>query len=127
MTPNARAAYMDASVATASPARLLVMLYERLVLDITRARDFQRNGAPQDAHQQLMHAQDIVLELHASLRVDAEWEGGAGLASLYDYLHRQLVRANVTKDLALTESCLALATDLCATWREAAMQSAGAA
>lgn len=127
MTPNARTAYMDASVATASPARLLVMLYERLVLDITRARDFQRAGNITDAHLQLVHAQDIVLELHASLKVDAEWEGGAGLASLYDYLHRQLVRANVSKDQAITESCLTLATDLCGVWREAAMQSAGAA
>jgi flagellar protein FliS len=127
MTPNARAAYMDASVATASPARLLVMLYERLVLDITRALDAQRSGAVEDSHAQLLHAQDIVLELHASLKVDSEWEGGAGLASLYDYLHRQLVRANIGKDAAITASCLDLATDLCAVWREAAMQSAGAA
>ncbi len=127
MTPNARAAYMDASVATASPARLLVMLYERLVLDITRARDSQRSGAVQEAHLQLMHAQDIVLELHASLKVDATWEGGAGLASLYDYLHRQLIRANISKDVSITDSCLTLATDLCSVWREAAMASAGAA
>jgi flagellar secretion chaperone FliS len=124
MTPNARSAYMDASVGTASPARLLVMLYERLVLDITRGLEAQRSGVVQDAHQQLMHAQDIVLELHASLKVDSEWEGGASLASLYDYLHRQLVRANISKDSALTESCLTLATDLCAVWREAALQSA---
>ena len=127
MTPNARSAYMDASVATASPARLLGMLYERLVLDLTRGLEAQRTGAVQDAHRALLHAQDIVLELHASLKVDSDWEGGAGLASLYDYLHRQLVRANISKDSSITESCLALASDLCAVWREAAMQSAGAA
>jgi len=36
MMTTARAAYMDASVATASPARLLIMLFDRLVLDVQR-------------------------------------------------------------------------------------------
>ena len=34
MMTNARATYMDASVTTASPSRLLVMLFDRLVLDV---------------------------------------------------------------------------------------------
>ncbi len=126
MTPHARAAYMDASIATASPARLLVMLYERLVLDVTRARDAQRSGSVEEAHRQLVHAQEIVLELHASLKVD-DWEGGAGLSSLYDYLHTQLVRANLTKDVTITDGCLSLVTDLCTTWRDAALKSASVA
>ncbi|KQP63292.1 flagellar export chaperone FliS [Nocardioides sp. Leaf285] len=123
---NARSTYMDASIATASPARLLVMLYERLVLDVTRGLDAQRAGDVQTAHQQLLHAQDIVLELRSSLRTE-EWDGGPGLASIYDFLHTQLVRANVSKDSTVTESCLALVTDLCQTWRAAALQAASVA
>ncbi|WP_228943325.1 flagellar export chaperone FliS [Nocardioides sp. Leaf374] len=123
---NARSTYMDASIATASPARLLVMLYERLVLDVTRGLDAQRAGDVQTAHQQLLHAQDIVLELRSSLRTE-EWDGGPGLASIYDFLHTQLVRANVSKDSSVTESCLALVTDLCQTWRAAALQAASVA
>lgn len=126
MTPHARAAYMDASIATASPARLLVMLYERLVLDVTRARTAQASGEVEEAHRQLLHAQEIVLELHASLKVEA-WEGGAGMSSLYDFLHTQLVRANLTKDLSITDGCLSLVTDLCTTWREAALHSVSVA
>lgn len=122
MNTNPRAAYMDAAVATASPARLLVMLFERLVLDVTRALEAQRGGQVEEAHRQLVHAQDIVLELRSSLRVE-EWDGGPGLASIYDYLHLQLVRANIAKDISLTEGCLGLVTDLCATWREAAVAS----
>ncbi|CAB4734304.1 MAG: flagellar export chaperone FliS [Actinobacteria bacterium] len=122
MNTNARAAYMDASVATASPARLLVMLYERLVLDVTRALEAQRNGTVEEAHRQLVHAQDIVLELRSSLHTE-DWEGGHGLASIYDYLHLQLVRANISKDSSLTEGCLGLVTDLCQTWRAAALQA----
>ena len=118
-----QSAYMDASIATASPARLLVMLCDRLVLDLTRGLEAQRNRDLETAHRELLHAQEIVLELRSSLRTE-DWEGGPGLASLYDFLHLELVRANVTKDAGLTEGCLGLVTDLAATWREAAMQAA---
>ena len=120
MYNDARAAYMDASVATASPARLLVMLYERLVLDVRKALAAQQKADHAEAHTQLVHAQDIVLELRASLDVEA-WEGGPGLASIYDFLHLQLVRANINRDAGATEGCLKLVEDLCATWREAAL------
>ena len=120
MYNDPRAAYMDASVATASPARLLVMLYERLVLDVRMGLQAQQKGDHQEAHHRLVHAQDIILELRASLDVDA-WEGGPGLASIYDFLHVQLIRANIKRDAATTESCLLLVEDLCATWRQAAL------
>ena len=115
-------AYLEASVATASPARLLVMLCDRLVVDLTRGLEAQRANNIETAHRELLHAQEIVLELRCSLRTE-NWEGGPGLASLYDFLHLELVRANVTKDAGITEGCLGLVTDLAATWREAAMQA----
>jgi flagellar protein FliS len=116
---NPRDTYLAASVSTASPSQLLVMLCERLVLDVQRASDALRRGEPSHAHEPLLHAQAIVLELNASLDVDS-WKGGADLASLYDYLHHELVKANVGKDLKVAEFCLHLATVLRDTWRDAA-------
>ena len=123
MTSNARAAYLDASVATASPARLLVMLFDRLVLDVQRGLDAQRRGDFEDTHRHLTHAQDIVMELQSSLKAD-EFRGGYDLAALYGFLHRQLVMANIRKDAALTDEVLTLVTDLCDAWRQAALQCA---
>ena len=123
MNPNARAAYMDASVATASPARLLVMLFDRLRLDIGRALEAQVNGHHHTAHHQLLHAQDIVMELRVSLKPEL-FDGGPALAKLYEYLHGQLVQANIKRDPALTTECQLLAVQLGDTWREAAMQLA---
>jgi flagellar protein FliS len=119
---NARAAYMDASVATASPSRLLVMLFERLVLDVQRGLEAQRCGDLAETHRQLTHAQDIVMELQSSLRAD-DFKGGYDLAALYSFLHRQLVMANIHKDATITDEVLTLVTDLCAAWREAALLS----
>jgi len=122
---NARNAYVDNAVATASPARLLVMLCDRLVLDVQRGLDAQRAGQIQESHNQLVHAQEILVHLRGTLDVEA-WDGGPGLASLYDWLHAQLVRANLKKDPAMTEGCLSLVTDLADTWRAAALQAAAA-
>jgi len=122
MTKNARATYLDASIATASPARLLVMLFDRLVLDVQRGLDAQRRGDFEDTHRQLTHAQDIVMELQSSLRAD-QFKGGYDLSALYGFLHRQLVMANVRKDATITDECLTMVTDLCETWRQAALES----
>lgn len=121
---NPRNTYLAATIQTASPAQLLVMLCERLVVDVERAADALRRGEPSEAHAPLLHAQDIVLELNSSLKTDA-WDGAAGLASLYDYLYSQLIKANVSKDLATAEDSLALVGTLRDTWREAALAVLG--
>lgn len=118
MDPRARATYLSASVSTARPERLLVMLYDRLVLDLRRGIEAQREERYDAAATELLHAQDIVNELRASLRTDA-WDGAAGLAAIYDWLFGELVRANVSRDVAVSESCLAIVEPLAETWREA--------
>lgn len=120
---TAHAAYQSNAVSTASPARLLVMLLERLVLDIERGHGAQQQGDWESAHKNLVHAQDIVLELESSLQVD-KMKGGPELAALYAYLRNQLVLANIRRDAATSTEALGLARQLCDTWREAAMAAA---
>jgi flagellar secretion chaperone FliS len=120
MMTDARAAYMDASVATADPSRLLVMLCDRLVLDVQRALGAQVAGHHETAHHQLVHAQAIVTELRVSLDPEG-FRGGAELAALYDYLYQQLILANIRRDQAVTEECLQIVTQVADTWREAAL------
>lgn len=120
---SAQSAYRENAVATASPARLLVMLVERLVLDGERALAAQQSGDWQAAHHHLLHAQDIVAELESSLDVD-RMPAGRQLLSLYQYLRGCLVEANVKRDPVKAAEALGLARQLCDTWREAAMAAA---
>ncbi len=120
---NPAQAYVGQMVATASPERLLVMLYDRLLLDLRRGLEAQQTGDHAGAGGHLVHAQDIVLELTASLRTDV-WDGAANLAALYDWLHRELVRANVSRDTGVTEACLGVVEPLAEAWREAALSAA---
>ena len=119
----ARRAYIANQVATASPARLLTMLYDALVSDLAtaaaaiEARDFETSGT------RLLRAQAIVLELQASLRLDV-WDGAQGLLAVYHYLYRRLVQANTTADAAICAECLTLVTPLQQAWHQAAAQVA---
>lgn len=123
MNNNARNAYLGASVNTASPERLLVMLCERLVLDLQRGQDAQIAGQREQANTQLQHAQDILLELRSSLDTDA-WDGAASLDNLYAWMHSQLIVANTKNDSSVTAHVLTLAEQLSDTWRQAAMAAA---
>jgi flagellar protein FliS len=114
--------YLNDSLATASPSALLVMLYDRLVLDLQRGEDAQRAGDRETAHVNLMHAQDIVAELQVSLKVDA-WSGGASLNSLYTWLLSELAQANITGDADRTASCRTVTVEpLADAWRTAALE-----
>lgn len=116
----ARARYASDAVRTASPARLLTMLYDRLARDLLMAHQAVADGDVAAAHEQLVHAQQIILELRSSLDVTA-WEGGPGLADLYDFLYRELVAANVGKDAARIADCQAIVEPLREAWHSAAL------
>src|SRR4051794_41861363 len=84
-----RSRYAREAVMTASPVRLVTMLYDRLVRDLDDAELAISLDNPQAAHAQLRHAQDIVQELSSSLDV-SKWDGGPGLQSLYTWLLERL-------------------------------------
>src|SRR5437879_2503238 len=91
--------YVSDSVTTSSPARLLTMLYDRLVLDLTVAEQALGENDRTAAGERLHHAQAIILELRTSLDTEA-WAGGPALASLYAHLLTELIDANVYADAA---------------------------
>ncbi len=118
-TAALRARYLGDAVTTASPQQLLVMLYDRLALDLERAALALAAGDRAEANTELQHAQDIVLELQASLDVDA-WEGGARLSALYTWLVTELITANVRGDQRRVADCRKVVEPLRDAWREAA-------
>ena len=119
-TASLRSRYLGDSVATASPQRILVMLYDRLVLDLERAEMALDSGDRTEAAAQIQHAQDIVFELRESLRVDA-WEGGPRLAALYSWMITELVQAGVKRDRNRVAACRQIAEPLRDAWRQAAV------
>jgi flagellar protein FliS len=125
-----RSQYNRDAVLSASPVRLLTMLYDRLLLDLERAEAAQEQELWSLASENLIHAQAIVSELMSSLKVDA-WDAGHGLLALYGYVSSSLIGANVHRDIGRTRESIALLEPLRQAWHEAASelpaQSAGVA
>jgi flagellar protein FliS len=119
-----RARYIGDAVATSSPQQILVMLYDRLALDLERGQKLAAAGDRELAGEQLQHAQEIVIELMSSLQVDA-WEGGPRLAALYNWLIGELMQANVKLDTNRISSCRQVVEPLRDAWRQAAATLAG--
>ena len=118
-TPAMRSRYLADTIHTASPAKLLMMLFDRLVLDLARGEQALLAGKRPEANLQLQHAQDIISELHMSLDMDA-WEGSPGLGQLYTFVVTELVNANVHGNATKVTECRSLIEPLRDTWREAA-------
>jgi len=122
---RAKQQYLEQQVASASPERLLTLLYDRLLVDIDRA------GAAQDAEDwaaagtHLTHAQQIVAELSGSL-TDA-WDGAADLRAVYTYVTGRLITANIGRDRLATAECRELVAPLREAWHQAATVTSAAA
>jgi flagellar protein FliS len=114
--------YLADSINTASPGRLLVMLYDRLVIDLVQGEEALRAGDRDQAADKITHAQEIILELRTTLDLDA-WSGAPGLAGLYGFLLTELIGANVGRDANRVAACRALIEPLRDAWREAAAQA----
>lgn len=120
---DVRARYLRDSVLSASPARLVTMLYDRLVLDLERAARTAETGDRQGTASHSGHAQDILAELMGTLDVEG-WQGGRELFALYTYLLTETLGATVDLDAARFTACVGHVAPLREAWHGAAAELA---
>jgi flagellar protein FliS len=118
--------YLQDSVNTASPGKLLIMLYDRMIMDLHQGEEALRAGEREVANDKINHAEEIVLELRTTLNVDA-WSGAPGLASLYGFVLTELIAANIARDADRVAAVRGLLEPLRDAWREALLQGAAPA
>ena len=111
--------YVQDAVSTVTPAKLVTMLYDALARDLMLAQQSLKDRNMPGAHARLIHAQEIILELQAGLDVSA-WDGGPALMSLYAFLYRELVDANVRKDVTKVIAVAETVEPLRQAWHTAA-------
>ncbi|TAK79384.1 MAG: flagellar protein FliS, partial [Dehalococcoidia bacterium] len=77
-------------------------------------------GELEEAHASLLRTQDLILELIASLALDADGEAGAlarQIAPLYEYVYRRTLDASLRKDAAPLREVVRLITPMRAAWQ----------
>src|SRR6056297_1637228 len=96
-TSNAYKAYETNNVTTASPKKLLIMLYDGAIRFCRLAELAIRENNIEKKNEHLKRAQDILTELAATLNFEAG-ETAHQLSALYAFMTRELVDANIHMD-----------------------------
>lgn len=111
---------MGATVAvdTADPHQLIQMLLEGAVERINMAKyHIQNNDAPKKG-EQISKAISILDGLKVSLDMEKGGEIAANLESLYDYMQRQLLMANLENKTQNLDEVLSLLNEIRAGWAQ---------
>jgi flagellar protein FliS len=122
-TSNLRNRYVADAVEAVSPQRLLVMLYDRLWMDLHRAVRAITDNDIEAANRELKHAQEIVERLQSALDAEA-WPAARHLNDVYTFVRNQLVEANVKKDRRRVEACITIVEPLRDAWHQAMRDAA---
>ncbi len=106
--------YKENAILTASPEELVLMLYNGIIRFIEEAKGAIEKKDYMAANNSIQRAQDIITEL--MLTLDMNYDISKNLYSLYDYMLRRLIDANVKKDVTILEEVKGFAIELRDTW-----------
>jgi len=114
---NPYAQYTNNKVNTVSGEELTLMLYEGALKFTNQAiiaiesRDFDR------ANSLIIRVEDIIREFQVTLNHD--YEISKNFDSMYDYMYRLLVDANIAKDIAILNEVKGYLREFRDSWKEA--------
>lgn len=111
--------YTEQMIKTASPAKLIELLYQRAIELLEGAKKDINEKKFVSANEKIQKCQDIITELNLSLDMKKGGEISKSLRALYTYMYKTLVEANVKKDLEKVEEVKGYLSELLETWREA--------
>jgi len=122
-------AYQDTAAQTASPAQLVLMLFDGALARLEVAVDALEDE-PTDleaAHTAITRVQAIIDELAMSLDHDRGGEVAANMAAIYGYVGELLLGANVHKTVAPLEEATTHLRPLRDAWESACVHASATA
>jgi flagellar protein FliS len=110
--------YLKTQVMSASPNKLIEMLLEGAIKKIRVAKLALETGKLAQMGENLLKAQDIVMELRYSINEEIESPIPQELIQLYEYMYQRLVIANVDRDIEAMDEVQKLLTELLDAWKQ---------
>ena len=114
--PNAYAQYKNSKVLTASPAELVLMLYEGAIKFCNIAIMAIENKDVQKAHTNIVKVERIVDHLRMTL--DMKYPVAQDFERIYTYLSERLIQANIKKDKEILEEVCGHLRSVRDNWKE---------
>ncbi|EME1700299.1 flagellar export chaperone FliS [Cronobacter sakazakii] len=110
---------LESAVMSASPHQLVVMLFDGALSALVRARLFIEQGDTVAKGQALTKAINIIDNgLKAGLNMDIGGDLPRNLASLYEYMVRRLLHANLRNDVDAINEVETLMTNIADAWKQ---------
>ncbi len=122
MPRNPYEAYKQQSVMTMTQGEMLLKLYDETIKQLNSAEIHMNEKEIEKTNQALQKAQKIINYLRATL--DFQYDISNQLSALYDFFVRQIVTANVRKDVQPIKDILPMVCDLRDAFAQAAKQQA---
>lgn len=98
--------YKSMQILSSKPEKLILLLYDGAIKFIHQGQSSMEREELEEAHNNLIRAQNILAELMGSLNFDKGGEIASNLFRIYEFMHHTLVQANVKKDpVALGRVC----------------------
>lgn len=111
--------YQQNHVQTASPEKILIMLYDGAIQYLNKAKKELESQNIQEVHNNIIGAQKIISEFMNTLDFEIGGDVARNLYNLYEYMYHTLVQANIKKNVAQIDEVLTHLKDLKQTWEEA--------
>lgn len=124
MIQSQRNKYLETSVQTASPAQLLIMLFDGAIRFCRSGIEGIKNRNFEDANANLIRVQNIIGELDATL--NKKIAISEDLSRLYEYFIFRLIEANLQKSAEPAEEVLTYLIEFRDTWMQASKIASGA-
>ena len=115
--------YQKTQVETASQETILIMLHDGVIQFLNKAKAAMDRKDIQDAHTNLIGAQNILYEFLHTLDPEPNPELASHLTNLYNYLISQLIEANMKQTQEPIDTVLEFIKDLKATWEQAILNN----
>ncbi len=115
---RAISAYKHMSIETASPAELVLMLYNRALRSMDEATACLDRKDLEGSNNSLQRAQDIVDELRVSLNKPAGGKLAEDLDAVYEFVNSRLLQANLKKDASFVHEAKRLLSEIRDGWAE---------
>jgi flagellar protein FliS len=125
MQSSATDRYLQTEVLTASPQKLQLMLLDAAIRSAERAGRHLDAGKVDEAHDALVHAQQVVTGLLGGLNRDAHRSLAGKMAAVYVFVFRSLVDADIGRDRKRLDDALRILRIERETWRRVCQQTGG--
>ena len=114
---SARKAYAESAVLTASPERLVVMLYDGAIRSLRQSADAMRKGERERSRSRMRAGELIIDELNGALDM-GQGQIASQLRAIYHYCKRLLIQANTETDAPTIDTVVRLLSELRDAWAE---------